>query len=328
MPPGTAGGKSALSTGNENSPAELSLRLSSKQAWAPVAYRSIVIDGVKIAYREAGDANKPTLLLLHGVPSSSRMYDGLMRMLGETYHLVALDYPGFGNSDAPYSFRYAYTFDHLAETTGMFTDALGLRNYVLFMQDYGAPVGMRLAAARALAVKGMIFQNGNVYEEGLAPMWDKRKAFWRDRSAHEATVRSTHLSLEATRARHLGSDPNVEAYNPDLWMDEFAYLNRPGQGEIQADLIYDYQTNIAAYPAWQEWLRENQLPTLVVWGRYDLAFTVDGAKAFRKDLPQATIEILDGGHFVMDTQLDEVAALTAGFMHEHRSDFERSSSKN
>jgi pimeloyl-ACP methyl ester carboxylesterase len=288
---------------------------------APVFYRSVTIDGVKIAYREAGSKDKPTLLLLHGVPSSSRMCDGLMQKLGDRYHLVAPDYPGFGNSDAPAPANFSYTFDHLADVVQKFTDALGMDHYVLFMQDYGAPIGMRLAKARPAAVQGTIFQNGNVYEGGLGAMWEKRKAFWTDRAAHEQEVRQGHLSLELTRARHIGSDPNVEAYNPDLWMDEHAYLNRPVQAEIQADLIYDYQNNIASYPAWQKWLGEHHVPTLIVWGKHDLAFTVAGAQAFERDIPDAKIVILDAGHFAMGTRLDEVASLTDAYMQENQSAF-------
>ncbi|OON62741.1 alpha/beta hydrolase [Massilia sp. KIM] len=281
---------------------------------APIAYRSVQVDGVSIAYREAGDPAKPSVLLLHGVPSSSRMYDALMRRLGDEFHLVAPDYPGFGNSQAPDPARYAYSFEHLAQTMGQFADALGMRRYVLLMQDYGAPVGMRLAVARPQAVRAMVFQNGNVYEEGLGAMWAKRKPYWADRAAHEAEVVAAHQSVALTRARHVGSDPNVEAYDPDLWMDEVAYLNRPGQARIQADLIYDYRHNLAAYPQWQAWLRQRQLPTLVVWGRHDLAFVEAGAHAFRRDLPQAQVHVLDGGHFVMDTRLDEVSALTRAFL--------------
>ncbi|WP_267874882.1 alpha/beta fold hydrolase [Duganella callida] len=195
-----------------------------------------------------------------------------------------------------------------------FTDAVGVQRYVLFMQDYGAPVGMRLATMRPAAVQGMIFQNGNVYEEGLGAMWATRKPFWSDRAAHEQAVRSAHLSVAVTRARHIGSDPQVEAYDPDLWMDEYAYLNRPGQAAIQSELIYDYQHNIAAYPQWQRWLAAHQLPTLVVWGKHDLAFTVAGALAFKRDLPAARIEVLDAGHFAMDTRLDEVAMLTDQYL--------------
>lgn len=297
--------------------AALALATATTVTAAPVAYRSVEIDGVHIAYREAGDRNKPTILLLHGVPSSSRMYDGLLRKLGDHYHLVAPDYPGFGNSDAPDAARFSYTFANLAAVMQKFNDAIGLHRYVLFMQDYGAPVGMRMAIAHPHAVQALVFQNGNVYEEGLGAMWEKRKPFWANRAAHEKDVIAAHQSVAVTRARHIGSDPDVEAYDPDLWMDEYAYLNRPGQAKIQADLIYDYQHNLAAYPAWQAWLREHRLPTLVLWGKHDLAFTVPGAHAFRRDNPSAEVHILDGGHFVMDTRLDEVAALMRTFMARH-----------
>jgi pimeloyl-ACP methyl ester carboxylesterase len=233
---------------------------------ASISYRSVTVDGVKIACREAGAADKPTLLLPHGVPSSSRICDALMRKLGDRYHLIAPDCPGFGNSDAPAPADFTYTFDHLSEVVEKFTDAVGLHHYVWIMQDYGAPAGMRVAADRPDAIQGTIFQNGNVYLEGLGPMWEKRKAFWTDRAAHEQEVRDGQQSLPVTRGRYIGNDPDVHAYDPDLWMDEYAYLNRPGQGAIQANLIYDYQNNIAAYPAWQKWLHDHRLPTLVVWG--------------------------------------------------------------
>lgn len=286
-----------------------------------IAYRSLTVDGVKIAYREVGSPDEPAILLLHGVPSSSRMYDALMRRLGIRYHLIAPDYPGFGNSDAPAPSSFSYTFDHIAEVMEKFTNELSLERYVLFMQDYGAPVGMRMALAHPCAVQGTIFQNGNVYEDGLGPIWEKRRLFWADRAAHEAEVREGHLGLAGTRARHVGDDPDVEAYDPDLWMDEYAYLNRPGDAEIQTDLIFDYQNNIKAYPAWQAWLSAHRLPTLVIWGKHDLAFTVKGAEAFKRDVPDARIVILDGGHFVMDTRLDEVAVLTEQFMQAHEHSF-------
>jgi pimeloyl-ACP methyl ester carboxylesterase len=279
-----------------------------------MSYRSVEIDGIRIAYREIGSRDKPTILLLHGVPSSSRMYDDLMKRLGNEYHLVAPDYPGFGNSDAPSPQAYSYTFDHLAETVVKLTDALKLDRYVLFMQDYGAPVGMRVATTRPGSIAGTIFQNGNLYEEGLGPMWEKRKAFWSNRYYHEAEVIKQHQSVAVTRARHIGTDPNVEGYNPDLWMDEYAYLNRPGQDRIQADLIFDYQNNIAAYPKWQAWLRKQKPATLVVWGKYDPAFTVAGAEAFSRDLPDAEIHVLDAGHFAMDTKPAEIAGFTRAFM--------------
>lgn len=290
------------------------LSLAAESRCTEIAYRSVDIDGVSVFYREAGDRKAPAVLLLHGVPSSSRMYDALMRRLADRYYLVAPDYPGFGHSGAPSPAQFSYTFDHLATVVGKFTEAVSLHKYVLLMQDYGGPVGMRLATARPGAVTAMVFQNANVYAEGLGPVWEQRKAFWAERGAHEAKVQAAHLSLDVTRARHLGNDPDREAYDPDLWTDELAFLNRPGEAAIQSQLIYDYQTNLAAYPSWQAWLRQHALPTLVMWGRYDQAFTVPGALAFRRDLPDAEIHILDAGHFAMDTRLSEVEALTRSFL--------------
>ena len=281
---------------------------------ATMVYGSVEIEGVRIAYREAGSPDRPTIFLLHGVPSWSRMYDGLMRRLAHAYHLVALDYPGFGNSDAPSPSEFRYTFDRLAEMAAQFADTLGLGRYVLFMQDYGAPVGMRLAEARPDAVVATIFQNGNVYDEGLGPIWARRRAYWADRQSLEAEVIRMHLSVEVTRGRHIGSDPDIAAYDPDLWMDEVAYLNRPGIGAIQAELIFDYQHNFPMYPGWQQWLRSHQRPALVLWGKYDQAFIEEGAQAFRRDLPDATITILDAGHFAMDTRLDSIVEAVSGFM--------------
>jgi pimeloyl-ACP methyl ester carboxylesterase len=281
---------------------------------AKVTYRNVTVDGVSVAYREAGSKQRPTVLLLHGVPSSSRMYDGLMRQLGDRYHMLAPDYPGFGNSDAPDAAAFEYSFDHLADIVQKFTDALGVDRYVLFMQDYGAPVGMRMAVARPQAICALIFQNGNIYEESLGAIWEKRKAFWLDRATHEQEIVDAQLSLALTRQRHLGDDPDVEAYDPDLWRDELAYLHRPGEDRIQSALIYDYRTNTASYPVWQAWLRTHQPRTLVLWGTHDLAFTVAGALAFRRDVPDAEINLLDAGHFAMDTHLDEVTRLTARFL--------------
>lgn len=285
---------------------------------ASLAYKSVLIGGIAVSYRESGTKGMPTILLLHGVPTSSRMYDRLMRQIGSRYHMVALDYPGFGNSDAPDPAKFAYTFDHLAEIVEAFTDALGLNHFVLFMQDYGAPIGMRVATARPDSVRALIFQNGNVYEDGLGAVWAKRRLYWADRSKYEREISEGQASLDVVRQRHLGDDPNVEAYDPDLWRDEVAFLNRPGESKIQTELIYDYRTNIESYPKWQHWLKSHPLPTLVIWGKHDSSFTVPGAWAFRRDLPEAQIEILDGGHFVMDTQLDEVARLTTHFLESNR----------
>lgn len=277
-------------------------------------YKYVTVNGVKIFYREAGPQNAPVVLLLHGFPSSSRMYDGLMRKLSDRFHLIAPDYPGFGHSDAPSPSHYKYTFDNIAETMDAFTNAIGLKTYAMFFQDYGAPVGMRMALKNPNRISALIIHNGNLYEEGLGPIWAARRAFWADRSANETALKANFLSLEATRKRHIGNDPNVELYDPDLWSDEFAFLSRPGQVEIQTELFFDYQTNLERYPLWQKWLRQNKPETLVLWGRYDASFTEDGLRRLKNDVPEAEIHVLDAGHFAMDTKLDEIAELTRRFL--------------
>ncbi|TCF98604.1 alpha/beta hydrolase [Paraburkholderia strydomiana] len=280
----------------------------------PTTYRTVKVDGLDIFYREAGPNDAPTILLLHGFPSSSRMFEPLFARLADRYHLVALDYPGFGHSSAPSQTDFAYTFDHIASVTNDFVEALGLRRYVLYMQDYGGPIGFRLAMAHPERVAGLVVQNAVAHEDGLGPLWEKRRAFWADREANEAALQGNFLSLEATKQRHLGSTPNPERYDPDLWADEYAFLNRPGQKEIQTELFYDYRTNVASYPAWQDWMRGAQPGALVVWGRYDPSFQVAEAAAYARDLPKADIHVIDAGHFALDEQPDAIAALVHGFM--------------
>ena len=222
----------------------------------PTSYRTIQIDGLSIFYREAGPKDAPTLLLLHGLPSSSRMFEPLFARLSDRYHLVAPDYPGFGHSDWPDPKKFAYTFDHYAEIMNHFTEALGLSRYTLYMQDYGGPVGFRMALAHPDRVEALIVQDAVAHNEGLGANWKPRRAFWADRAANESTLRTNLLSLATTRTRHVGNDPNVERYDPDLWTDEFAFLSQPGQADIQSDLFYDYRTNVEAYPKWQAWMRE------------------------------------------------------------------------
>ncbi|MEE6256933.1 alpha/beta fold hydrolase [Plantactinospora sonchi] len=277
-------------------------------------YRSVDVDGVSVFYREAGPRDAPTLLLLHGFPSSSRMFEPLLWRLADRFHLVAPDYPGFGHSDAPDPRVFAYTFDHLAEIVGRFTETLGLSRYSLFVQDYGGPIGMRLAVAHPDRLAVLVVQNAVTHEIGLGPNWAVRRAFWADRAAHEAELRDNFLSPAATRQRHVGTSPRPEAYDPDLWDDELAFLRRPGIADIQVELFHDYRSNVASYPRWQEWLREHQPPLLVVWGRYDTSFQVEEAEAYRGDVPEAEIHLLDAGHFALDEQPDEVSRLTADFL--------------
>ena len=277
-------------------------------------YQTLAVDGVKIFYREAGPRHAPTLLLLHGFPSSSRMFDTLIPLLADRYHLVAPDYPGFGQSDAPPASAFTYTFDHEASVIEDFIEALGLKKYVLFMQDYGGPVGFRLAVAHPERVQAMIVQNAVAHEVGLGPIWENRKAYWKDRAAHEADFISSFTSLDACKQRHVGMSPHIERYNPDTWAEEFAALSRPGQAKIQADLFYDYRNNVASYPRWQAWLRQYKPPMLVVWGKYDPSFAVAGAAAYAQDVPSAEIHILDAGHFALDEAVDQIAVLMRTFL--------------
>jgi pimeloyl-ACP methyl ester carboxylesterase len=277
-------------------------------------YRTAAIDGLSIFYREAGPKDAPTLLLLHGLPSSSRMFEPLFARLADRHHLVAPDYPGFGHSDWPDPKKFAYTFDHIAEIMKCFTEALGLSRYTLYMQDYGGPVGFRMALADPERVEALIVQNAVAHNEGLGELWKPRRAFWADRAGHENTMRANLLSLAATRTRHVGHDPDVERYDPDLWTDEFAFLSQPGQADIQADLFYDYRTNVEAYPKWQAWMREKQPRLLVVWGKHDPSFDISEPEAYRRDVPSAQIHLLDAGHFALDTAADEIATLVRGFV--------------
>jgi pimeloyl-ACP methyl ester carboxylesterase len=278
------------------------------------AYRTVDLHGLSVFYREAGPQDRPTILLLHGFPSSSRMWQPLLDRLAGQFHLVAPDYPGFGHSDAPGQTEFAYTFDHLAAVVGQFTEALGLTRYALVVQDYGGPVGLRLAIAYPGRLEALVVQNAVAHEDGLGPLWKARREFWADRNIHEAALRENFFSFAATRQRHVGTSPNAENYDPDLWTDEFAFLCRPGQQDIQADLFYDYRTNVASYPAWQDWLRKHQPPLQVIWGRYDPSFQVEEAEAYHRDVPDAEVHILDAGHFALDEQPDAIADLIREFL--------------
>jgi pimeloyl-ACP methyl ester carboxylesterase len=277
-------------------------------------YRTTQIDGLSIFYREAGPPAAPTLLLLHGLPSSSRMFEPLFGRLADRFHLVAPDYPGFGHSDWPDASGFAYTFDHLAAIMARFADSLGLSRYTLYMQDYGGPVGFRMALARPERVDGLIVQDAVAHNEGLGENWTSRRAFWADRASNESALRENLLSLAATRTRHVGDDPHVERYDPDLWTDEFAFLSQPGQADIQSDLFYDYRTNVDAYPGWQSWMRKTRPRLLVIWGKHDRSFDLSEPDAYRRDVPTARVHILDAGHFALDTAADEIAALVRDFM--------------
>jgi len=280
---------------------------------ATTTYHRTQVDGVGVFYREAGPKDSPTIVLLHGYPSSSRMFEGLIPLLAVRYHVIAPDYPGFGHSDAPSPAQYAYTFDHLAATMSRLLDQLGVDHCVFYLQDYGGPVGFRMMQARPTRVDGLVVQNANAYAEGLGAKWTGIARYWRDPAAHQDQL-DAFLSVEGARQRHIAGSPAPERYSPDSWADEYAMLSRPGAREIQGALLYDYQTNVASYPAWQAWLRNHHPPTLVLWGRYDPSFITPGAEAYRRDLPGAELHLLDAGHFALDEALDEAAALILDFL--------------
>ena len=282
-----------------------------------IHYRTVNVGGLNIFYREAGAKDAPVLLLLHGLPSSSRMFQSLMERLADSYHLIAPDYPGFGHSDWPEPKQFDYTFDHIARVIDDFTQTLGLAHYTLYMQDYGGPVGFRLALVHPERVQALIVQDAVSHNEGLGINWTTRRAFWVDRPAHEEALRKNLLSLAATKTRHVGDDPNVELYDPDLWTDEYAFLNSPGQAQIQSDLFYDYRTNVDAYPRWQAWMQKTQPPLLVIWGKHDLSFDPGEPERYRKDVPNAEVHVLDAGHFALDTKADEIAAIVRRFISAH-----------
>jgi pimeloyl-ACP methyl ester carboxylesterase len=213
---------------------------------------------------------------------------------------------------------FAYTFDHYAEIMNHFVEVLGLSRYTLYMQDYGGPVGFRMALAHPDRIEALIVQAAVAHNEGLGANWNARREFWKDRAANESNLRTNLLSLGTTRTRHLGSDPNVERYDPDLWTDEFAFLSKPGQADIQSDLFYDYRTNVKAYSKWQAWMHAMQPRLLVIWGKYELSFDSSEPEAYRRDVPNAQVHILDGGHFALDTAADEIAELVRGFVSSSR----------
>lgn len=279
-------------------------------------YHRVRVDGLGIFYREAGPKDAPTIVLLHGFPSSSRQFDTLIPLLATRYHLIAPDLPGFGHSDAPRPSSYTYTFDGLANTIDALLEMLELRKYTLYLHDYGAPVCFRIMLMHPQRLQALIVQNGNVYQDGLGCKWARIAEYWADPRAHPEILDGI-LSLEATEQRHTAGTSNPERYNPDTWADEYAHLSQPGQREIQAALLYDYRTNVDSYPRWQAWLRANRPPTLVAWGANDPSFTAAGARAFEGDLPDAEIHLLGAGHFALDERTDEIARLILDFMARH-----------
>ncbi len=277
-------------------------------------HRTVEIDGLDIFYRQAGDPAKPTLLLLHGFPTSSHMFRDLMPALADRFHLVAPDYPGFGNSSMPAREDFDYSFDKLADIVLQFTEKLELDSYSLYLMDYGAPVGFRLATRHPERVEGLIIQNGNAYVEGLREFWDPIKAYWADQKPENREALRGLLNIEATKWQYVHGTRDEAAISPDNWNIDQRLLDRDGNQEIQLDLFLSYGSNPPLYPEWQKYLRENQPPTLIVWGKNDVIFPADGALPYKRDLQNLEFHLLDTGHFALEEDGQVIAELIRDFL--------------
>jgi pimeloyl-ACP methyl ester carboxylesterase len=284
---------------------------------AKIAYRRIPVDGLEIFYREAGRPNAPVIVLLHGFPTASHMFRDLMPLLADRFRLVAPDLPGFGQSAMPTDGRYRYTFENLALTTARFTEALGLERFAIYVFDYGAPVGLRMALLHPERITAIISQNGNAYEEGLSAGWDSLKHYWKHPTAEYRESLRVALTPEATRHQYTAGVADTALVSPDgSTLDDF-YLARPGAHEVQLSLFTDYGTNVALYPKFQEYFRSHKPPLLAVWGKNDPYFLPAGARAFLRDLPDADLRLLDTGHFALETHCDEIAKAIGEFLDAH-----------
>ena len=279
-----------------------------------VHYRTAVVGGHKVFYREAGDSKDPTLLLLHGFPTSSHMFRQLIALLSDRFHIVAPDLPGFGFTVSPDRAQFKYTFDNLAKVVEAFTDTIGLKRYAIYVFDYGAPTGFRLAMARPERITAIISQNGNAYEDGLSNGWAPIQKYWREpTAAHREAIR-TMLTAETTKWQYVHGVPDETLVGPESYTLDLALLARPGNDEVQLDLFLDYANNIALYPKFHEYFAAKKPPFLAVWGKNDPFFIPAGAEAYRHDLPNAEIRFFDTGHFALETHAVEIASAIREFL--------------
>ena len=279
--------------------------------------RKVDVDGLEVFYREAGPADAPVLLLLHGFPSSSHMFRDLIPKLAGEYRVIAPDLPGFGQSAMPAREAFAYTFDRLARVIDRFTEVLGLRRFALYVFDYGAPVGWRLATWHPERITALVTQNGNAYEEGLSEGWNPIQAYWRDPSARNRDALRQFLAPESVQWQYTHGVSDPARISPDGYALDNGYLSRPGADDVQLDLFLDYASNVALYPTFQAYFREHQPPLLAVWGRNDPFFLPAGAEAFRRDIADADVRFFDTGHFALETHADEIAAAIREFLTQH-----------
>jgi pimeloyl-ACP methyl ester carboxylesterase len=281
---------------------------------ATVAYRSVDVDGTRMFYREAGPRSAQTLLLLHGFPSSSHMFRNLIPLLSDRYHVVAPDFPGFGQSDMPDRDRFQYTFATLAKVITRFTEVTDLRRFGIYIFDYGAPVGLRMAVQHPERVAAIVSQNGNAYEDGLSDGWRPIRAYWSDPSQANRDALRTFLKPETTIWQYTQGAPDDTLVSPDGYSLDNYYLARPGADEVQLDLLLDYACNVALYPAFQQYFRDWQPPLLAIWGRNDPFFLPAGAEAFKRDIPNAQVRFLEAGHFAIETHCEAIASAVLGFL--------------
>jgi pimeloyl-ACP methyl ester carboxylesterase len=273
-----------------------------------IQYQSAEVRGLKIFYREAGDKSAPTIVLLHGFPTSSFMFRNLIPLLAKTNHVIAPDYPGFGYSDAPSVEDFEYTFDNLASVMEEFLfQKLGLKQFSIYVQDYGAPIGYRIAAANPEAIQKIVAQNGNAYLEGIGEGFDAIKPLWANRNAETESPIRNFLTLDGTKFQYLHGVKDPSRISPDTYTFDQALLDRPGNNEIQLNLLYNYRTNLIKYDGWHEYFRKHQPPMLIVWGKNDPFFPAPGAEAYLKDLPKAELHLLDTGHFALEEELEFIA---------------------
>ncbi|WP_417385824.1 alpha/beta fold hydrolase [Gimesia sp.] len=283
-----------------------------------VKYQTVQIEGLDIFYREAGPADAPTLLLLHGFPTSSHMFRNLIPALSDKYHVIAPDYPGYGYSSAPPVEKFDYTFDNLARIMDKFTRQLQLNQYSLYLMDYGAPIGFRLAVQHPERIETLIIQNGNAYQEGLDnPFWEPVKAYWKERTSTQGDKLRSLLTLDATIWQYTTGVRDIKSISPDTWNHVQPLLDRPGNQEIQLALFYSYGSNPPLYPQWQEYLRKYQPPTLIVWGKNDQIFPAAGAYPYKRDLNQLEFHLLDTGHFALEEEGPTIARLMRSFLSQH-----------
>jgi pimeloyl-ACP methyl ester carboxylesterase len=281
-----------------------------------VEHRTTTIDGLSIFYREAGPRDAPTIILLHGFPSSSFMYRELLPALARRYHVIAPDYPGFGQSAFPSRDQFDYSFQKLTLVMERFIESARIDRYALYIQDYGAPIGLRLALRHPERVSALIVQNGNAYAEGLSPGWDPLRAYWQQPSPENRLKLRGWLTQEGIQQQYLAGVPQAlwPRFAPETWTLDWALLQRPGNIDMQLDLFGDYRHNVALYPQFQQMFRKYRFPTLIAWGKYDPFFTLDGARAYLRDIPDAELHLLETGHFALETHSSEIAALTLDFM--------------